>query len=203
MGRIINQEANYAGEFGATFRSSAIFFKPKNIKTTISFSNYWDFKNGLKVGVVITVRGLKGNLVSREEVSFGDSNVINYEVNKVIEGSVEIEAFSSDNLRIPYAAIMVVYESENGISMVHSYGRNHSLIELEDDNAIVQARESCWTLRMSENTSNKAIFHNGHVAIDSQEAIFKVSRADGAEEQVNFTLPLVQKYETIILNNSQ
>ena len=172
----------------------------QNIKTTISFSNYWDFKNGLVVGVVLTVRCLKGNLISREELSFEDSNVINYEVNTVIEGSVEIEAFSSENLRIPYAAIMVIYESENGVSMVHSYGRNHSLIELEDDNAIVQARESCWTLRMSENTSNKAIFHNGHEAIDSQEAIFKVSRADGSEEELKFTLPRVQKYETVIFD---
>lgn len=200
MGRLINQEANYACKFGAAFRSSAIFFKPKNIKTTISFSNYWAFKNGLNVGIVITVRGMKGNLVSREQVSFGDSNVINYEVNNVIEGSIEIEAFSSDNLRIPYAAVMAVYESENSVSMVHSYGRNHSLIELEDDNAIVQARESCWTLRMSDNTSNKAIFHNGHVAIESQEAVFKVSRADGLEKQISFTLPLVQKYETVIFD---
>ncbi|MDA0843723.1 MAG: hypothetical protein O3C07_03260 [Bacteroidetes bacterium] len=200
MGRVINQAANYAGEFGAAFRSSAIFFKPKDIKTTISLSNYWDFKNGLTVGIVISVRCLKGNLVSREEVSFGDSNVINFEVSSVDEGSVEIEAFSSENLRIPYAAIMVVYESKNGVSMVHSYGRNHSLIELEEDNAILQARESCWTLRMSENTSNKAIFHNGHVELDSQEAIFKVTRTDGAEEQVSFTLPLIQKYETVIFD---
>ena len=50
MKRVINQDDNYAAKFGAIFRSSAIFFKPKNIKTTISFSNYWKFKNGLDVG---------------------------------------------------------------------------------------------------------------------------------------------------------
>lgn len=200
MGRFINQETNYAGKFGAVFRSSAIFYKPKNIKTTISFSNYWQFKNGLKVGLVITIRDLKGKLISREELSFEESNVINYEVVKVEEGSVEIEAFSSDNLRIPYAAIMVVYESKNGVSMVHSYGRNHSLIELEDDNAIVEARESCWTLRVDENTSNKAIFHNGHLALEAQEAVFTVSRVDGVEEQVKFTIPAVQKFETVIFD---
>lgn len=200
MGRLINQEVNYAGAFGAVFRSSAIFFKPKGIKTTISFSNYWQFKNGLKVGVVISIRNLKGKLISREEVTFQASNVINYQVESVEEGSVEVEAFSCDNLKIPYAAIMVIYESENSISMVHSYGRNHSLIELEDDNAIVEARESCWTLRADEKTSNKAIFHNGHLAIQSQEAVFTVTRFDGAEEQVKFTIPVIEKFETVVFH---
>ena len=200
MGRLINQDANYAGEFGAVFRSSAIFYKPKDIKTTISFSNYWQFKNGLKVGLVITNRDLKGKLISREEVSFGESNVINYEIVNIEQGAVEVEAFSSDNLRIPYAAIMVIYESRNGVSMVHSYGRNHSLIELEDDNAILEARESCWTLRVGANITNKAVFHNGHVTLEAQNAKFIVSRADGVEEQIDFTLPSIDKFETVIFD---
>lgn len=200
MARLINQEANYAGSFGAAFRSSAIFFKPTGIKTTISFSNYWKFKNGLNVGIVITVRNTKGKLISREEVSFQESNVINYEVGGIEQGSVEVEAFSSDNLRIPYAAIMVIYESLNGVSMVHSYGRNHSLIELEDDNAIVEARESCWTLRVDENTTNKAIFHNGHLEIEPQKAVFVVTRFDGVEKRIEFILPKIDKFETVVFH---
>ena len=84
--------------------------------------------------------------------------------------------------------------------MVHTYARNHSLIELEDDNAIVQARESCWTLRVDKSTSNKAIFHNGHIALEPQEAVFKVSRVDGIEKKVNFTLSKVQEFETVIFD---
>ena len=200
MSRLINQEANYAGSFGAVFRSSAIFFKPTGIKTTISFSNYWKFKNGLNVGIVITLRNIKGKLISREEVSFQESNVINYEVGGIEQGSVEVEAFSSDNLRIPYAAIMVIYESKSGVSMVHSYGRNHSLIELEDDNAIVEARESCWTLRVDEKTTNKAVFHNGHLEIEPQEAVFVVTRFDGFEKRIEFTLPKIDKFETVVFH---
>ena len=147
MSRIINQEANFAGDFGVAFRSSAIFYKLKNIKTTISFCNYWDFKNNLEVGLVITFRNMCGALVKRKEIEFSKGNVINLTVEEIEEGSVEVEAFSSKNLRIPYAAIMCIYETENSISMVHSYGRNHSLIELEDNKVITEARESCWTLR--------------------------------------------------------
>lgn len=198
MKLLINQETNYAGKFGEVYRSSAIFYKPKNIKTTISFCNYWQFKNGFKVALVITTRDLKGKLILREEVSFSETNVINYKILNVEEGSVEVEAFSSENLRIPYAAIMVVYEAQNSVSMVHSYGRNHSLIELEGNNAITEGRESCWTLRIDSNSSNKAIFHNGHLAIEAQESVFIVTREDGVEEKVKFTIPAVQKFETII-----
>lgn len=92
---------------------------------------------------------------------------------------------------------MVVYESTNGVSMVHSYGRNHSLIELEDDNAIVEARESCWTLRANPGTTNRAVFHNGHVRLCEQKAKFIVSRAYGVEEYIEFTLPSIDKFETV------
>ena len=200
MGRFINQEDNFNADFGAAFRSSAIFFKPKNIKTTISFSNYWEFKNGLKVGLLITLRDIKGVSISREKVTFGESNVINYQVLNIEEGSVEVEAFSSDNLRIPYAAIIVIYESKSGVSMVHNYARNHSLIELEDDNAIVEGRESCWTLRVAENINNKAVFHNGHLALEAQKAKLIVSRSDGIEEVVVFLIPAVQRFETVIFD---
>ncbi len=198
MGRFINQEANFAADFGIAYRSSAIFYKPKNVRTTISFSNYWDFKNNLKVGLLASVRDMKGKLVFRKELSFGESNVINYVVSEVDEGSVEIEAFSSSNLRIPYAAIMAVYETDKGVSMVHSYGRNHSLIELEEDRVVVEARESCWTLRAQGNITNKAIFHNGHVELDSQEATFIVTRDDGLEKTVFFQIPPVDRFETVV-----
>ena len=196
MGSLINQEDNYAANFGSAFRSSAIFYKPRDIKATISFSNYWKFKNNVEVGLVASTRDMKGNIVSREDLEFKVGNVLNLEVNSIEEGSIEIEAFSSRNLRIPYAAIMVVYETENAVSMVHSYGRNHSLIELEDEKAITEARESCWTLRGKPNVTNHAIFHNGHVALKPQECVFIVTRNDGVERKLVIDMPLIEAFET-------
>ena len=60
MAVLIDQQQNYKALFGATFRSSAIFFKPSGVKTTISFSNYWQFKNSLDVGIVVTTRLMMG-----------------------------------------------------------------------------------------------------------------------------------------------
>ena len=198
MGRLINQEENYAANFGATFRSSAIFYKPVGIKTTISFSNYWGFKNNLNVGLVSTVRKKCGELVSRKELSFSDGKVINLEVTEVDEGSIEIEAFSSSNLRIPYAAIMVVYEDENSISMVHSYGRNHSLIELENDKAIVEGRESCWTIRAGDSVKNTAVFHNGHVPLSEQKGYLAVTTQQGKELGYEVVIPALRPFETLL-----
>ncbi|MXN64425.1 hypothetical protein GR183_05875 [Stappia sp. GBMRC 2046] len=198
MGRLIDQESNYAGDFGAAFRSSAIFYKPNGVKTTISFSNYWYFKNSLEVGLVVSYRRMNGELVTRKEYRFTAGNVINIEVSEIDEGSVEIEAFSSKNLKIPYAAIMCVYETENGVSMVHSYGRNHSLIELEDDRAITEARESCWTLRASPGIRNQAIFHNGHVALEAQTGLFVITSSDGTEEKIEFNIPSLAPFETLV-----
>ncbi len=198
MGRLINQEDHYATNFGATFRSSAIFFKPVGIKTTISFSNYWSFKNKLNVGLVSTVRKKSGELVSRRELSFLNGKVINLEVTEVDEGSIEIEAFSSSNLRIPYAAIMVVYEDEYSISMVHSYSRNHSLIELEDDNAIVEGRESCWTIRLGNSVKNTAVFHNGHVPLSEQRGCLTITNQQGKELVYDVVISALRPFETFL-----
>jgi hypothetical protein len=89
----------------------------------------------------MTVRNVSGKTVSRKEIYFSSSNVISISKFGITEGSVEIEAFGNTNLRIPYAAVMAIYEADNSISMVHSYTRNHSLIELEDKNCILSAAE--------------------------------------------------------------
>lgn len=198
MERLINQENNYAGAFGATYRSSAIFYKPKYVKTTIVLSNYWSFKNFISAGLVITTRTMKGKIIERKEVTFRKCNVLSLVIESIDEGSVEIEAFSNVNMRIPYAAVMAIYEATDSISMVHSYGRNHSLIELEDDNAIVAGRESCWTLRPRPNLRNLTVFHNGHLPIDSQTAKFCVTRLDGLEITVEFDMPPIDAFETYV-----
>ena len=126
----LNQEKNFKAEFGPIFRSSGIFYLPKNIKTTISITNYWKYKNNKNVSLLITERDMYGRLAQRREINFSTSNVINISKFLIKEGSVEVEAFSNTNIRIPYAAVMIVYDAINSISMVHTYGRNHSLIEL-------------------------------------------------------------------------
>ena len=46
---LIDQKKNFSNNFGSIYRTSAIFYIPKNIKTYICISNYWEFKNNVKL----------------------------------------------------------------------------------------------------------------------------------------------------------
>lgn len=196
MGSVIDQSANFRADFGSIFRSSAIFYVPENTKTSLSVSNYWDFKNQIEVGVVLTRRTLDGKVVSRTEHRFDDANVLNIQITDLPHGSVEIESFSSRNLRIPYSAVMAVYETESSVSMVHSYGRNHSLIELEDNKSLTLGRESCWTVRVAGRIRNRAAFHNGHCAVPAQRARLILANQSGQELDHEFDMPPLEPFAT-------
>ncbi len=194
----LDQNKNSKAEFGAVFRSSAIFYVPLKIKTTICISNYWEFKNNIKITLLMTIRNLTGKTISRKELNFNSSNVISISEFGIKNGSVEIEAFGNTNLRIPYAAIMVVYETTNSISMVHAYARNHSLIEIEDKNCILIAKESCWTIKPK--FLNKAVFHNGHIALNKQKAKLILTNQDGKDKIYNFNIPKLNSYQSFIFD---
>ena len=200
MAILLDQQKNYSADFGSIFRSSAIFYIPKNVNTTISVSNYWDFKNGIKVGLLFSIRSMDGEIIERRERYFEEGLVINESNWPITEGSVEVEAFGNKNLRIPYAAVMGVYETEQSISMVHSYSRNHNLIEIEDGGSLTVGRESCWTLRYKNSVINEAVFHNGHLAINEQEALFTITNIQGVEKKVRFVIPPLKAFETYIFS---
>ena len=202
MSVLLDQSKNYGAEFGSVFRSSAIFYIPKSVDTTVTVSNYWDFKNGLEVGLLFSIRDLSGKLIERRERYSSEGLVINESSWPVAEGSVEVEAFGNKNLRIPYAAVMGIYETTSSITMVHSYGRNHNLIELEDGNYLTQGFESCWTIRHNVGVENKAVFHNGHSAVDQQVATFTLTNVEGQDKTIDFVMPALNPFETYVFDVS-
>ena len=130
MGKI-NQQDNFQAKFGFCLRSSAIFYiPPKPVKTSLVLSDYWKFKNNLEVFLIANYRSMEGIIKERRQISFNNKTVVELEIGDNFHGSCEIEAFSNTDLRIPYSAIMAVYESDESISMVHSYSRIYSQIEI-------------------------------------------------------------------------
>lgn len=198
---LISQADNYAGNFGEVLRSSAIFWvkNDSHLRTTISFSNYWKYKNFTDVRVLLNLRNLKGKIVIRKVVDFDKSDVLNYLPPDNFEGSVEVEAFSIKNMRIPYAAIMAVYESSESISMVHSYARAYSQHEIEDGRTISNGEESCWTLRDDNRNSSFSVIHNGPNKQNSQKIKLSVRNWFGKEESTEVDLPELLPFETVII----
>ena len=94
--------------------SSTFWFEnSKNIKTTISFLNYWKLKNNLNVKITANIYSMKGSLLEKKDLSFSNGLVKNFHPlnGKIGKGSVEIKINSDINLRIPYAAIVAIYKT--------------------------------------------------------------------------------------------
>jgi len=200
MSKLLDQSRNYKAQFGLVFRSSAIFYIPADVHTTITFSNYWKFKNNLDVVLAATVRDMEGRVHSRAVIDFFGGLVSNIDDFPVAEGSIEIEAFGNTNLRIPYAAIMAVYETPNSISMVHSYGRNHSLIEIEDGQALTAGHEGCWTVNPDSNVQNLAFFHCGHTGLDAQSGTIELIDQSGNRHQQMFEISEQGPFATVMFD---
>jgi len=196
----INQQDNYQANFGFCLRSSSIFYIPPSpVKTSIVFSNYWKFKNNLEVFLIANFRNMEGKLIKREKVIFDNKTVVELEIRDGFSGSCEIESFSNKDLRIPYSAIMIVYESAESISMVHSYSRIYSQIELEDRKVICEGKEGCWTLRDNEEIESFAVIHNGSNFLQAQEIEFSVTNHKGEKKKINYHMRSLKPYETFVV----
>jgi hypothetical protein len=197
----ISQADNYAGKFGEVVRSSAIFWARHDaqVKTTISISNYWKYKNSIDACVLVNLRDLSGRLLDRARISFAESEVCNYCPPRDFHGSIEVEAFSARNLRIPYAAVMAIYECADSISMVHSYARAYSQHEIEDKRTICIGEESCWTVRETPAVTSFCAIHNGAGRTPDQRVRLGIRRTRGAERVTHFELPGLAPFQTVVI----
>lgn len=190
-------------KYGSVFRSSAVFYyrNDGNIRTTISFLDYWKFKRDLTVAAIASVRDMDGNLLSRTQIDFGNGAVINFRpaADSVIEGSIEIEIFSTKNMVIPYAAVVAAYESRRGLSLVHSYGRHYYPHEIEEGKTITHGREGCWTLRDAAGVRSFCVFHNGGGTYPEQTARLSVANDGGEIREAEIRLPALKPYQTVSL----
>ena len=193
----ISQSDNYTANFGYCFRSSSIFYvPPQPISTSIVVSNYWSFKNNIKVFLLVNWRDMRGNLVRRESVNFDKKNVSTISPPSEFSGSCEVEAFSGQDLMIPYSAIMGVYETKESVSMVHSYSRTYSQIEVEDGRTISDGHEGCWVLRDCADIRSFAVIHNGSEANSSQEISLVVTNHSGISKKIQWTEAEMNPFET-------
>ncbi len=189
--------------YGIVMRSSAIFYYKKSptFKTTISFLNYWIIKRNLEVTAIASLRKMDGTLINREVLNFKNSDVINYSPildEEYFEGSIEIEIFSLENMVIPYAGIIGVYESENGISMVHTYGRIYSDYEIEEKNFPMPGEEVCCNgIKDTNNIESFIVAHNGRTPLESQKIAISILNHKGERKDISFAYPPIKPFQTL------
>tara|TARA_Y100000739_G_C20610178_1_gene468083 strand:- start:2226 stop:3758 length:1533 start_codon:yes stop_codon:yes gene_type:complete len=201
----INQEKNFANKHGFHYRSSAQFYflinNAKKINTNIILFNYFQIKNNNKVAICVTLRDAKGNFVDRKNIDFENQSVINIDGRfwdiEFHSGSIEIEYFSLKNLVIPYAAVIGAYETDSGITYVHTYSRNYSKHEMENGFTVMESCESNWTIRDSKDVESFTILHNGFLKIDEQEIKIKITSESGRILEKSHVLKALNPYEII------
>ena len=173
----ISQEKNFSNKHGFHYRSSAQFYfvidKAKKINTSLILFNYFQIKNNNKVAICVTLRDDKGSFVDRKHINFETQSVVIID-NKFWDldnhlGSVEVEYFSLKNLVIPYAAVIGAYETNSGITYIHTYSRNYSKHEMENGFTVMESCESNWTIRDSKDVESFTILHNGFLKVEGQE----------------------------------
>lgn len=197
----INQNDNYTKNFGIAYRSSTIFYfkKEKNFSTFVNFMNYWKIKKSLDVMIIASLRDVSGKLAFRERLFFDKGFVINYspKINEDnFEGSLEIEAIANDNLGIPFAAILGIYEAKNSISMVHGYTRNYTPHEIEEGKTIQQGEEAGLVCRDNKNIRSFLIGHNGIHKMKSQKIKLWISNSNGITKEKVIEFKELNPYET-------
>jgi len=145
---------------------------------------------------------MSGKLIKREKISFEDAMVINYEPELTSEfkdgfyGSVEIEIFSIENMFIPYPAIIAVYQSEESITMVHSYARYNSSHEIEDGDEISDGVQSAITVNLKDGGDTFLVFHNGSKPNPRQICCLEVENHESKRQNFFFPIDDLGIYET-------
>ena len=139
---------------------------------------------------------MSGELVRRDSINLEGKNVKTLSPPSNFCGSCEVEAFSAHDLRIPYSAIMGVYETRDSISMVHSYSRTYSQIEVEDGKTISDGHEGCWILRDCFNIRSFAVIHNGSDIKSPQEISLTITNHSGTSKKVQWIEELMSPFET-------
>jgi hypothetical protein len=197
----LDQKDNYAKNFGIAYRTSTIFYykKTENFSTIINYMNYWPIKKSMEVAVIASLRDMQGNLLLREQVSFDKGQVVNYSpeiIEDSFEGSLEMEAIAAGNLGIPFAAMLVIYDAEVSVSMVHGYTRTYSTHEVEEGKTITFGEEAGLVVRDNHEVRSFLIGHNGIYEQEQQEITLWITNHKNITLESKFILSKLNKYET-------
>jgi hypothetical protein len=200
----ISQSDRFAKNHGQVFRSSGIFYyrSASAFRSTITLWNHFKHKNATAVALLASVRDMTGKLLIRETLDFAAGEVINYSpfADENFEGSVEIEAFSAQNLKIPFTAISAIYEAAQSACLIHAYGRVYSSHEIEENRTVPVGRECGWTLRDALGVRSFCVFHNGAGPQPPQVIKLRVLNAWGEQRLCDIDFPALPAFATVRLN---
>lgn len=192
------------------FRASALFYVlvDEAVTTKIAFLNYWREKNGNPhVGVLLTVRDVVGALVTRSHVRLAKM-AYEFDVREMLggaaafRGSIEVEAFSADDLKFQFPGLSVFYQSARGVSYVHTNQRVYN--DAEDRRRSENLNPWQAGFEIDANHFDPFVFIvNGPQASENATARLIILDSDGREMEREHALGTLPPYAAVDLRLAQ
>ena len=166
--------------YNPTFKSSAIFFiiLDKHINTKISFLNYWKIKNNNNnVTFLYTIRDAEGKKLYRTFERI-DKTTLTISITKILEqlklkndfwGSIECEFYSSEDLKYSFPAIQIFYETDDGVSCLHTNQRIFNNIEDEIANQNLNGLQTGFDVYLDDTNFSFLTFINGPIELKNRK----------------------------------
>ena len=157
--------------------SSAVFLclvdNKKNIDTKISFLNHFLVKRNIKVvSLRLSIRKDNGELIKEKIEIINEPKVYSYSISQLLNNqaldsgvfSAFLEFTSTENLAVPFCAVVVSIYSSETIDHVHTYGRALETKEINTKIDFKESYETGWTISSGNNLfNNYAVLHNGRL----------------------------------------
>ncbi|RZJ19062.1 MAG: hypothetical protein EOO54_15125, partial [Haliea sp.] len=183
------------------FRASALFYAVcgKDITTRIAFLNYWREKNNNPdVGVMVTVRDEEGAKRARVHTRLSEMTYT-FDLRDFVapgeefRGSMELEAFSGEDLKFQFPGLSVFYDTPRGTSYVHTNQRVYNGAEDRARGASLNPWQTGFEIDAAR--FDPFIFIvNGPVAFTGGEVDFVVLNAHREELRRKLRLDAIPAY---------
>ena len=174
--QIVSTSQNRANQKRAVHYSSstvffAIFNPDKEIDTEVSLLNHFILKRNINdVMAKVEIYDLKGQLKKSLNLKMDEKRTYSVKLSDYFDeafiGSIYIFFKSSENLAVPFCAVMTAVKTNKSVSGVHTYGRILEQIELGTNIDIKETIETGWTVRDQKNIKSFAVLHGGKFELD-------------------------------------
>ena len=193
------------------FKSSAIFFCicKKYINTKISFLNYWSIKNhNSSITCMYTLRDVNGEKISRNFFEVKE-NIYSFSIKKILEeklqkkdfiGSIEFEIFSNFDLKFSYPAINAIYETDHGISLIHTNQRIMNEIEDNMENESLNTLQTGFDIYCDKKNYSFLAAINGPIEIKNKKVKINFYNYKGQRFNKTIYYKSIKPFQVIMIN---
>ena len=173
-------------------RTSLLVPEHDGVNTEISFLNHFLIKRGYKnIACRITGINKNGEKINSKLYNIDKPIVYSFDLTNIFNKKAKsymVEFFSSENLFIPFPAVIVNHSSKNFLNTVHSYNRVLNDIFEDDDVNKVYVPEASIDVRVDKNFDTFVTFQAGMHNVNDTILFEYISNEFKFEKKVNINV---------------